>query len=116
MTVVTLLEVRVVEPADLDEWFTHWHHRTGRVLVSPFSVRVREEWPDVKAASKVESREIASSLASVRMFGVSRYRLDLYGCEIFGGLTGTCVVDYLVIHFTTPKMHPTFDFIAGTSA
>ena len=41
--------------------------------------------------------------SDIPMYGVSQYRLDLYGCEVFDGLSGMCVPEYLAHHFASPK-------------
>ena len=98
-----LLHVIGAEPAELDEWLAHFEKMYKQQLVEPFTTRVRQEWPDVRARAMAEAVEIASSLVACPMYGVSQFRLELYGCEIFDGLSGMCVPEYLAHHFARPK-------------
>ena len=91
------------EPAELDEWLAHYEQMYKQRLVESFPTRVRQEWPDVQARAMAEAVEIASSLVACPMYGVTQFRLELYGCEIFDGLSGMCVPEYLAHHFARPK-------------
>ena len=86
-------------PGELGELLKYYDDHF-RCLVEPFTDRVRQEWPDVQIAAASERTAISCALGKLPMYGVSTYKLELYGCELFEGLTSKCVPEYLVEHFT----------------
>ena len=105
---VSLIRIESFRPGELGELLKHYADNF-KGLVEPFTDRVRQEWPDVQIAAARERVAIASALTKSKMYGVSTYKLELYGCELFEGLTSMCVPEYLVDHFTRSWSDPTVD-------